>query len=315
MRAVYGPVPSWRLGLSLGVDLLLPPKTCTFNCVYCQLGRTARGVQGPWEVEDYVKPEELRAELAKVDREVLNSVDWVTISGTGEPTLNPELSGAVKAIREVVGDKRLAVLTNSSLLHLEEVRRALDPVDLVVAKLDAASNHTFTLVNRPIISLGVERVVEGIRSLVHERGYGVAAQVMLLEDVNDGEEHLRALAERLRSLDIGLAYLSIPSRPPSESHVKPPPSYKVDLAKRVFEEAGVKVKAFTEPAEMKSRTGLDEERALELIRRRPCRALDLVLCTGASEKEVIEVLERLVKKGLAAKKVYRGITFYEAAKH
>ncbi|PCN50504.1 hypothetical protein B6U99_04035 [Candidatus Geothermarchaeota archaeon ex4572_27] len=312
MRAIYGPVASWRLGLSLGVDLLGRPKTCTFNCVYCQLGPTVKAARSVEDVDSYIEPEELRRELLQV-RGLLDYIDWITISGVGEPTLSPKLRDSIKAIREVVGGFRLAILTNSSLLWSEGVRRALDDVDLIVAKLDAADDNVLNSVNRPALSLRASDLASWVKLTAMERGHGVALQVMLVKGLNDGEDHLLRLAELARHIEPEVVYLGTPIRPTQEPYAKPLGPSRLRLAEEVFRGVGLKVRTPMRPLEASASRPLRPLRVLETLARRPCRAIDLARSMGVEVEEVVEALRELEARGLVRAKVYEGEVYYEAS--
>lgn len=160
MSTIYGPVLSWRLGRSLGIDVVPPPKTCTFDCVDRQLGRTLRKVSGP--VEGQVRREELLRDMRRtLDLLDPRSIDYVTFSGSGEPTLNLKLGDMIEDLRNLV-DKPVAVLTNSSLVDNEVVRRSLAKADLVVAKLDAPNQSLLEDINRPAKGILHKNIVDGL---------------------------------------------------------------------------------------------------------------------------------------------------------
>jgi wyosine [tRNA(Phe)-imidazoG37] synthetase (radical SAM superfamily) len=205
--SVYGPVPSWRLGRSLGIDLISAQgKTCTFDCVYCQLGRTTR-FTGQRKL--FVETEQLRAELATLPP---IEVDYVTFSGTGEPTLAANLGEALDLIGEWSALRSLptAVLTNASLLSRPDVRRDLALADLVVAKLDAPDDALFHAINRPIASVNWADMVEGIECFRHEFDGRLALQMMF---VAANRERAAGLAALARSLNPDEVQLNTPLRP------------------------------------------------------------------------------------------------------
>ena len=203
-KYVYGPVPSRRLGRSLGVDLV-PFKTCPFDCVYCQLGRTTRHTA---RRDDYVDADEVLAEL----REVLAGgvqADYVTLSGSGEPTLHRQLGRIIAGIKDLTSIP-LAVLTNAALLSDPEVRRALLRADLIVPSLDAGEAETFARVNRPCPEVTFESVVAGLEALRREYHGTIRLEVLLVEGLNDGDGQIAALkltevvkSRSLRSLGFG----------------------------------------------------------------------------------------------------------------
>jgi wyosine [tRNA(Phe)-imidazoG37] synthetase (radical SAM superfamily) len=171
---VYGPVPSWRLGRSLGVDVTPGDvKTCTFDCIYCQLGRTGRPLA---ERAQFVSLEAMAAEL-EAARGV--GADYVTFSGMGEPTLASNLGDAIRLAREVLG-LPVAVLTNSSLMTRKDVREDLACADVVVAKLDASNQQLFKRINRPVADLSLQDIVQAISLFKAEYEGKLALQMMFV---------------------------------------------------------------------------------------------------------------------------------------
>ena len=187
---IYGPVPSWRLGRSLGIDLLSTKgKTCSFDCIYCQLGRTVHSMT---ERREYVNLDKLSAELEMVKGTV---VDYVTFSGVGEPTLASNLGKAIEIVKSALG-LPVAVLTNSSLMPREEVRRDLARADVVVAKLDAPSEELLHIINRPIVKYSLAEILQGIRYFRSEYEGKLALQMMFIEANKDyGKDMARMAAE------------------------------------------------------------------------------------------------------------------------
>jgi wyosine [tRNA(Phe)-imidazoG37] synthetase (radical SAM superfamily) len=204
MSIVYGPVPSWRLGRSLGIDAVSTQrKTCTFDCLYCQLGRTSVHQ----ETRDvFVQPQDLRKELSTLPDAPL---DTVTFSGVGEPTLASNLADLVEVAREFC-DQPLAVLTNSSLIHREGVRCDLELFDIVVAKVDAPTESLFQRINRPVPGHSLSDVLEGIRRFREGFSGKLALQMMFIAENRD---HAAAMSEIARSLRPDEVQLNTPLRP------------------------------------------------------------------------------------------------------
>ncbi|MGQ9573421.1 MAG: radical SAM protein [Dehalococcoidia bacterium] len=201
---IYGPVPSWRLGRSLGVDLLpTDEKTCSFDCIYCQLGRTARRLGGRVA---FVPLEAIQRELERV-RGV--AADYVTFSGMGEPTLASNLGDALRLARDVLGP-RTAVLTNSSLMAREDVRRDLAYADVVVAKLDAPDERLFQRINRPLPSFSLTEIVESIELFRATYRGKLALQIMFVEANRDVAGQIAAIARRLSPDEV---QINTPLRP------------------------------------------------------------------------------------------------------
>ncbi len=222
MNIIYGPVPSWRLGRSLGVDLLSTPgKTCSFDCVYCQLGRTVHSVA---ERKEFVPIPSLVLELGRV-RGI--SADYATFSGVGEPTLASNLGQAIKLVKPVLG-LPVAVLTNSSLMPREDARQELAQADVVVAKLDAPNEELFRAINKPAVGYSLDEILQGIRCFRSEFSGKFALQMMFIE-ANKGYAHeMSRVAERLSPDEI---QLNTPLRP---CPVKPLPPEDISAIRGAF---------------------------------------------------------------------------------
>jgi len=248
---IYGPVPSWRLGRSLGVDLLpAGGKTCTFDCIYCQLGRTARRLI---QRAEFVPLAAVRRELEGV-RGV--GADYVTFSGIGEPTLAGNLGEAIRAARDILG-LPVAVLTNSSLMAKEGVRRDLACADIVVASLDAPNEQLFRRINRPVAGLRLEDIVRGI--VLFEAEYkGILALEMMFVKANKGfAAEMAAIARELAPDEV---QINTPLRPCA---VAPLTANEIAAIREEF--AGLPVRSVYEAARP-TVTPLDVR---ETLRRRP----------------------------------------------
>jgi len=211
---LYGPVPSRRLGRSLGVDLV-PYKTCTFDCIYCQLGRTTNKTV---ERQPYVDPAAILDELGQW-LEQDGQADYITFSGLGEPTLNSGLAQMVTAAGEMT-DTPIAILTNGSLLWQPEVRAACHVADLLVPSLDAATPNSFEQVNRPENSLDIKQIIEGLRLTRQECAADMWLEVMLVAGYNDSDEELGALREAIDNIKPKSVQINTVVRPPVEQYAR-----------------------------------------------------------------------------------------------
>ena len=209
---IYGPVPSWRLGKSLGIDLLCAQgKICSFNCVYCQLGRTTNPTTTRGE---FVSITELAEELKGIKG---IAADYVTFSGTGEPTLASNLGRAIDVARAIL-PLPVAVLTNSSLISREDVRGDLAKADVVVSKLDAYNQELFRQVNRPMAGLKLSDIIEGIRHFRSKFTGKLCLQIMFIE-ANKG--FAGEIARIANSLSPDEVQLNTPLRPCAVKPVTP----------------------------------------------------------------------------------------------
>lgn len=201
-KYIYGPVFSWRLGISLGIDpLSREEKICSFDCVYCQLGKTKNLTK---ERKRFVSEEEIVREI-----ESLSSlkVDSITFSGAGEPTIAENLEEIIKRIREIRREK-IAILTNSSLIDREDVRRDLALFDLVIAKLDAFSEESFQKINRPIRDIKFNQILKGIRDFKDKAK--LALQIMFAEENRDEAKKLAELTKEISPFQV---QINTPLRP------------------------------------------------------------------------------------------------------
>ena len=277
MAFVFGPVPSRRLGRSLGIDPV-PLKTCTWSCVYCQLGRTTRLTV---ERKEYVSVGEILEEARRVVEEKgKESMDWVTILGSGEPTLNSGMGRLVRGLKEV-SSKPLAVITNGSLLFLPEVRADLLEADAVLPSLDAGDAELHKKIHRHHRECTYERHIQGLQAFRKEYEGKLWVEVMLMEGINDSREALEKLAGVMARVGPDQVHLLVPDRPPSEEWVRPAPKERVDLAKEVL--GGVaRVLSLYDPANFDLSGGKSlVEAILDVIRRHPMK-----------EEEVLDALER-----------------------
>jgi wyosine [tRNA(Phe)-imidazoG37] synthetase (radical SAM superfamily) len=229
----FGPVPSRRLGRSLGINNI-PPKVCSYSCVYCQLGFT-RDLEA--SRRDFYPPQEILARVRqKVDaaRQRGEAVDYLTFVPDGEPTLDAQLGAEIRALRELgIG---IAVITNASLLNDPNVRADLAHADWVSVKVDTVDPRTWRRVNRPHRTARLEEITAGIERFAHEFAGTLVSETMLVSEMNDRDDMLRATARFISGLDVERAYLSVPIRPPARVSVRAPDERTLTAAYAVFSE-------------------------------------------------------------------------------
>ena len=231
MRYVYGPVPSWRLGRSLGVDLV-PAKTCNWNCVYCQLGRTRPVVNERREfVPAAVVVSEVRSALESLDEGV---VEWITILGSGEPLLHSQVGWIIDSIKRLTPIP-VAVITNGSLLCRSEVRQELLAADAVLPTLDAGTADLFRRLNRPHPDITLDRHTEGLAAFREAYTGRLLVEVMLIHGLNVGEPDTAAIASRLAGIRPDEIHVNAPKRCPAEPSVRAPDPGLVLSAVSTFE--------------------------------------------------------------------------------
>ena len=306
---VFGPVPSRRLGQSLGVDPV-PFKTCNWNCVYCQLGRTSPLTN---ERREYVPPEEILSEV----REALaahdsGGIDWITFVGSGETTLHSGLGGMIRAVKAMT-PLPVAVITNGSLLDLEEVRQELLPADAVLPTLDAGGEELYRAINRPWPGLTLERLVRGLVAFREVYSGKLWVEVMLVKGMNDSEKALRAIARLLERIRPDEVHINLPSRPPAEPWVEPPDADGLMRARALL---GARARVVLEAQGDFDLSGYGDlsEALIAVITRHPMAEEDLVETLHRwGPGEVGSVLSKLSEKGQARVVNRYGKRFWSAA--
>ncbi|MBM4033763.1 MAG: radical SAM protein [Planctomycetes bacterium] len=291
MKHLFGPVPSRRLGNSLGVDLLTH-KACTFDCVYCQLGRTTEQTT---QRRSFVPAAEAIAEV----RQALDSgaaVDYVTLSGSGEPTLSLDLGRVVRAIKAMTRVP-VAVLTNGSLLGRPDVQADLAEADLVVPSLDAGTQAAFERVNRPQ-GMDVRDVARGIRDFTLGFGGQVWLEVLVVAGMNDSPDEARAIVGLLEGARLDKVQLNTVVRAPAEEWARPVGEEQLrELAAILEGLAPVEIIGRYAHKERVGPGGGAREAILATLARRPCGAAELATSLGLERPLVAELLEELCRSG------------------
>jgi wyosine [tRNA(Phe)-imidazoG37] synthetase (radical SAM superfamily) len=306
-RHVYGPVASRRLGFSLGVDII-PYKTCTLDCVYCQLGPTAKTTvrRGRW-----FPPEEILAQI----KQAVDSgqrIDVITFSGSGEPTLCRDIGRLIRAIKKMTAIP-VAVLTNATLLTRREVRRELLAADIVVPSLDAARRPVFRRVNRPNRALDGRRIVEGLARFRREFKGEIRIEVMLVKGVNDSPADIKALRAAVARIRPDRIELNTVVRPPAEPGARPlSPSALARIRAQLGPRAEI-VASYAAKKQTPSGSGARFETALlATLGRRPQTADDLAAALGRHRDEVLKALARLAALGRIRERRHGGRVYFSA---
>ncbi len=236
MSLVFGPVPSRRLGRSLGINNI-PPKECTYACVYCQLGNT---IKLEIERRKFYSSDELTAAV----RNQLNSlnndtekIDYLTFVPDGEPTLDLFISENIKQLKQF--GIKIAVITNSSLLGDKDVRDGLLEADWVSVKVDTVSIDTWHKIDRPHGKLNFYEILKGIKTFSKKYKNHFVTETMLVKGFNDSTYELKATAKYISELNPMVAYIAIPTRPPAENYIAAPDEKKINDAYQIFTSEGI----------------------------------------------------------------------------
>jgi len=303
----FGPVPSRRLGRSLGINNI-PPKTCSYSCIYCQLGRTdtfaseRRQFYQPGQIFDAVKQ---RVRECEDTGEV---IDYLTFVPDGEPTLDSNLGRTLEALK--VLDIPLAVITNSSLLWDKTVRDDLKTADFVSLKMDAASPEVWRRMNRPHGQLDFEQVLEGVKAFGAGFGGEFVTETMLVEGVNDSERELGATAEVIGHLQPAIAYIAVPTRPPAEGSARPPSPETLLLATEVFRRRTTRVEYLIgHEGNAFAASGDIERDLLSITAVHPMRE-DSVMELLRKNNADMAVVRSLVERGDLTETSYGGHTYF-----
>jgi wyosine [tRNA(Phe)-imidazoG37] synthetase (radical SAM superfamily) len=304
---VFGPVPSRRLGRSLGINNV-PPKSCTYSCIYCQVGPTEERETEP---RPFLPAEELVAAVTRRVRRLRKRgerIDYLTFVPDGEPTIDEGLAAEIEGLRPL--GLPIAVISNASQVWREEVRSALGLADWVSLKVDSVEEATWRRMNRPHPTLRLEAVLDGIDRFAREARCELVTETMLVAGVNDTDQEADATSAFLECIRPRAAYLAVPTRPPAEPGVRPPDETVVTRVFQRFAERLPRVELLTGyEGDAFGATGDAAEDLLAVTAVHPMReeaALALLARNGADRT----VLDRLVSDGSMCATEYMGHTFY-----
>jgi wyosine [tRNA(Phe)-imidazoG37] synthetase (radical SAM superfamily) len=289
-KYTYGPVPSRRLGYSLGIDII-PHKNCTFDCIYCQLGHTTNKTLIR---KQYAPVESILDEL----KYVLNTkerIDYLTFSGSGEPTLHKDIGLLINELKKMTKIP-VAVLTNGSLLYIPEVRDEVKNADVVLPTLCTADKDIFRKIHRSHAKLNIRMIIEGYIEFRKIYSGKIWLELMLIRGVNDGPEQISKLKEVINRIDPDRIHLNTVVRPPSEEYAKP---VSVDTLKSIKALLGTQCEII---ADFKPETIVGQhedmlERIAAMIARRPVTMDDLMNTTGLHKNQILKYVQVLLAQG------------------
>ncbi len=304
LQYIFGPVPSRRLGRSLGVDVI-PKKTCTLDCVYCELGPTdQRALRRTEYVPVAPIIADVRTALSRPER-----IDTITFSGSGEPTLNSGLGAMIRSVKQLTR-LPVAVITNGTLLYLPEVRSDLQEADIVLPSLDAASEKVFQRINRPHPRLRLESMINGLKLFRKEFRGQLWLEILFVKDLNDGDEELARMKNIIDEIAPDKVQLNTVVRPPSVTDAEPLSPDKLACIREFF---GRGCEVIASPGRKSGSTSLhpDAERVLAVLRRRPMTMTDIAWSLDSPLEHVKTVLEQLQEKELIFSYDFQGSRFFE----
>lgn len=304
-KYIFGPVPSRRLGLSLGVDIV-PFKVCSLDCLYCQIGVTS--------IKTVVRQEYVDVEAVLVElREKLAAgvvTDYITISGSGEPTLNSQLGEIITRIKQIT-DVPVAVLTNGTLFTDRQVRAECALADLVVPSLDAVDQECFCEINRPALDIDIENVISSLVEFRAEYSGQMWLEVFLIEDINTSPEQISKIKAAVNIIRPDKVQLNTAVRPTAVGGLKVPSGAKL---REIALEFGPDCEVIAEPDIRLHGTTLaiTEEEVFSMLKRRPCSVSDVCAGLGISKDDARGYLEHLEQKGLVEAEKSKKVVYFKA---
>ena len=302
---LYGPVPSRRLGRSLGIDLV-PHKICTYDCIYCQIGDTTEKTLAR---KEYVPAGEILEEVERFLKEGAHSIDHLSLSGSGEPTLHSQIRSVIEGIKAITSIP-VAVITNGSLLCEEEVRQDLLRADIVLPSLDAVSSDVFMRINRPRSGFSVEKVIEGLVEFRKVYKGQIWLEILFCKGINDGKEELMRMKKVVDRIQPDLIHLNTVVRPPSEKWAVPLGQKEMEEIRAFFGKSASVISEFDRHPSMVSEMNIKEE-ILKILKRRPLSLLDLSKGMGISKDELDRYVKPLMKEGKIQSRLFGDSVYYE----
>jgi len=304
MEFLFGPVPSRRLGLSLGVNII-PHKTCSYNCVYCEVGRTNNLTI---ERKSFYDPEDIKKEfLENIDK--MGHIDFVTFSGSGEPTLNKDIGNLIRFVKSK--GFKTCVLTNGSLLFMDDVKRDLMAADVVIPSLDSARLESFLKVNRPCRGLGLEKIIRGLADFSKVFSGEIWLEVLFVKGVNDSRDDLDALVEAIGLIVPDRVQIGTVDRPPADEWVERlDDDSMMDIYTYMSAKLSVEVDLISGFSKENDRFYQDIERSIvKLINIRPCTLEDLKRIFNLSDEGIKVEVRKLFEKKAAFEYYFGGKRF------
>ncbi|MGQ4876441.1 MAG: radical SAM protein [Promethearchaeia archaeon] len=307
MKYVYGPVPSRRLGRSLGIDPL-PSKTCNYQCIYCQLGKTTNFTN---KRENFFPKKEIIAEMKEYI--ILNekNIDYITFVGSGEPTLYKDLGDLILKAKEF-SNKPICVITNGALLYDDEVKEELMIADIVLPSLDAGDEKSFIKINRPHPSIKFEEVIQGFIDFNKKFKNKFWIEIMIMKGINDMREELLKIKDKLDLIKPDRIDINVPIRPPAEKWVKYPDKDIIPLLNEVF--GDYNDINFPEMGKFGFYSSNFEKELLSIIERHPMRQ-DQIIGTFSSKEftkeKILRQLKVLELEKKIEKKIYNDKIFWK----
>lgn len=304
-KHIFGPVPSRRLGLSLGIDLV-PLKTCTQNCIYCQLGINGKQTL---QRKPYVDIDSVLDELKERVSAGLHA-DYITLSGSGEPTLNSEIGKLIDGIKKIT-DIPIAIITNGTLFNIDEVRKQCAKADIVLPSLDAGDEKTFQKMNCPATGIRFVEFVDGLCRFRADYNGQMWLEAFFCQDVNTSPKQINDMVAVVQFIAPDRVQLNTAVRPTADSHAKRVPADKLEAIAKQFGDIAEVVADYSKTTSSEG-DRIDSEDIMEMLKRRPCSIDDICAGLQITPVQATPIVEYLHQKDLIATETRNTIAFYKA---
>lgn len=305
VKHVFGPVASRRLGISLGVDII-PYKTCTLDCIYCECGRTTDlTIQRKHYIDPQIVLDEIKETIAAEKH-----IEYITFSGSGEPTLNKDIGKIILGIKAMTSIP-IAVLTNGTLLYLKEVRDEIINADVVLPSLDAVTPGIFSRINRPHPELDIDSIIQGLVDSRKEFKGEIWLEVFIAKGINDSDRELVNLYRTAKKIQPHRVQLNSLDRPPAVEGIQPADMETLERIQQQWKDLTVEIiKRIRKREEIASFSFNLENNILNTIKRRPLTIDDLETLTGKNRLEIFKYIDVLEKEKKVSPKIVGDKIFY-----
>ena len=306
MKYIYGPVPSRRLGRSLGVDPI-PSKTCNYQCVYCQLGRTTYFTNTR---ENFFPKNQIISEIKEGIKQNEGKFDYITFVGSGEPTLYKDLRDLIVNAKKF-SSKPICIITNGSLLHDKDVIDALLMADVILPSLDAGDEKSFVRINRPHLAIQFKNMIQGLINFKKQFSGKFWIETMVMKGLNDSKEELMKIKEQIEEINPDRIDINIPIRPPTEKWVNIPDKNVLTILNEIFNDFNDI--RYPEIGDFCYYSLNFEHELLKIIERHPMRQAQIIDSFSShcfNKDDIILELKKLESQNKIKKRVYDEKTFW-----
>lgn len=307
LKYIFGPAPSRRLGRSLGINVV-PSKICSLDCLYCEVGKTKATTM---QIKPYIKAADILDEFSKNYNKFNELCDVITITGAGEPTLNSELDTILKGIKNIT-NKPVAILTNTTTLHIENVYNTLLLFDIVVPSLDSVDSNSFNKINLPDKNINIENIISSLEKFSHEYKGRLFVEVLFCKGVNDDKKSIEKLINVLKNIKAEKVQLGTIHRPPAYKNIEKVDDEFLLATANLLKNNNINAEVtggFVSLYKTSATLNLDEL-IPSLLKMRPCTLQDMSCVFGKSENEINEALNILIEKNIIKASFYNDDTYY-----